>query len=1033
MASLRVVDLPEQTRVFRVDENTGRWQVGRVLDGEGASVLVQFPNKHIANFPREELHVRWRKPIADPVTFLSRRVNETPRFAQARSAFTRVVTAQRGAALGIGALLSSSIQLTDYQFDVVRRVLQDPVQRYLLADEVGLGKTIEAGILIRQYVLDAADSERALVIVPSPLLNQWRQELAERFGLASWLDDFVTVVASDDLSAIEAQIQKAGMLVVDEAHHLSRAGGDGANPLYEVLRHAAPSVSRLLLLSATPVLSDAAGFLRVLHLLDPVVFPLDDLPAFERRVNSRQVVAETVASLVPENVLSLENDLDRLESAFPDDAALIQLVSALRPIVQSLPGEDDEEFLRALSALRSHLSETYRLHRRILRNRRKSVPWATPRRVGLTKIEYACSLTRERHRALEELRVHLFNSADFSGVESELFAAAVQPARGGNCEAMLTSHGVTDTQAVTLARRVDLLTEEADSAGARLNALKMAMAQILATPNQQVVVFCDSPKQADAVTIALRACLPQDCVQRHDTGGFGDDVEDPQEPWLAFLNDPGRCRVLVCDARAEEGLNLHGGRKLALHYDLPPSPNRIEQRLGRIDRFGSGDAIPSAALICIDDRDESAWASCLDEGLQVFAGSIASLQYLIEAAMRAARNSWMGAGAEALVQWTLEIAGANGWVARERRRIEQQDALDALAETKDEAYDTLEAEDSDWTTLREAFDAFAIDALQFQKRVEPWQGPLPPKEQVFRLKYARDEGRQTLLPLQTFVSEFLGTIDTDARHSSSRAPLTFPYAFRRNTVLAKEGRTRGLRPLRYGDALVQSLRSFCATDDRGRVFAMWRHLPSHTASDSSGVDLYFRFDFLMEADVAGVSAAGERSDIERALHRRADHHLPPQFYSVWVATGIGVTGEEPAALRAPYRPQTEPDGGRDYNLNPSRWQVLDMRADVPWSAEWTRHCREAAIAAREFIGRREDVQERIRRATQALQAQHDSRVAQLNSRAMRLTGAARDAELNELECENLTHSTLLTAVRAPAFHMDVAGAVFVSTYTPFER
>jgi hypothetical protein len=202
---------------------------------------------------------------------------------------------------------------------------------------------------------------------------------------------------------------------------------------------------------------------------------------------------------------------------------------------------------------------------------------------------------------------------------------------------------------------------------------------------------------------------------------------------------------------------------------------------------------------------------------------------------------------------------------------------------------------------------------------------------------------------------------------------------------------------------------------------------------ASGVDLYFRFDFLMEADVAGVSAAGERSDIERALHRRADHHLPPQFYSVWVATGIGVTGEEPAALRAPYRPQTEPDGGRDYNLNPSRWQVLDMRADVPWSAEWTRHCREAAIAAREFIGRREDVQERIRRATQALQAQHDSRVAQLNSRAMRLTGAARDAELNELECENLTHSTLLTAVRAPAFHMDVAGAVFVSTYTPFER
>jgi ATP-dependent helicase HepA len=1036
LAAVRVVDLPEQTRVFRFDETSGRWQVGRVLDGDGTMVLVQFPNGQTGNFPREELQVRWRKPIADPVAFLSRRVIETPLFAQARSSFMRAVTAQRAASLGMGALLSSSIQLTDYQFNVVRRVLQDPVQRYLLADEVGLGKTIEAGILIRQYVLDAADSARVLIVVPAPLLAQWTQELAERFSLESWLGDFISVVGSDNLGLIKTKIQAAGMLVLDEAHHLSVVDAQGSNPLYEILREHVQNVPKLLLLSATPVLADTAGFLRVLHLLDPVVFPLNDQAGFERRVQSRQLVAEAVAWLVPENLLSMEGELDRLEDAFHDDNTLMRLVGTLRPIVQALPEEDDEAYLRALSQLRSHLSETYRLHRRILRNRRKSLPWATPRRSGLVTVEYTCSLTGERNGALNELRVHLFNSGDAPLVQAALFALAVHPSGATRCEDILHSRGVTDPQALALAQRVDLLTQAARSRGARLEAVKSAVGHLLRTPEQQLIVFCDRPEDADAVAQALQTDLAEGSVQRHRSGSSAEDEDETaesEEDWRAFLSDPMRCRVLVCDARAEEGLNLHGGRKLVLNFDLPPAPNRIEQRIGRLDRFGSGDAIKSAVLVCSDDRDEIAWATCLNEGLEVFTHSIASLQYLVQEAMDTATSTWLGGGADALLLWHEQLGGAAGWVARERRRIDQQDALDSLSETQDDAYEILEAVDDEWAEWRGAFDSLAIDALQFQKRMEPWDGPLPPKEQVFRLNYSRDGSRQTLLPLQSFISDFLGTIDFDARHSTSRSPLTFPYAFRRSTALCKQGRARGVKPLRYGDALVESLRRFCASDDRGRVFAMWRHLRMYESRDASGVDLYFRFDFLMEANVSPAASADEDGDVVRALGRRADHHFPPQFYTVWVSTATGADVEAPPSLCDSYRPnESVSGGGRDYNLNPNRWQVLHMRSDIPWTAEWSRHCTEAGVAAREFIERLEEVQERIRNGTRKLQAQHDARVAQLTSRAMRLDGAARDAELNELEIERETNAKIVAAVRAPKFHMDVAGAVFVSSTSPFE-
>ena len=158
------------------------------------------------------------------------------------------------------------------------------------------------------------------------------------------------------------------------------------------------------LLTGTPVLADTEGFLRILHLLDPVVFPLDDLAGFERRVQSRQLVAEIAASLQPENVLAMEDDLDRLRDTFGDDSTLMKRVDALRPIVQSLPEEDDEHFLAALGDLRAHLSETYKLHRRVLRNRRKAVPWATPQRKGLQTLAYASRWQSERHRVIDDLR-----------------------------------------------------------------------------------------------------------------------------------------------------------------------------------------------------------------------------------------------------------------------------------------------------------------------------------------------------------------------------------------------------------------------------------------------------------------------------------------------------------------------------------------------------------------------------------------------------------------------------------------------------
>jgi ATP-dependent helicase HepA len=255
--SVQPAILDRQTRVYFRDPQTGRWRAGRVLEPKGWDYFVAFPNDDRQIVACEHLFVRWDRPIDDPTGYLAIRINETPRFHRGRFPLVEALVEQRRCCSGMTGLLSSVIYLESYQVEVVRRVLQDPVQRYLLADEVGLGKTVEAGVLIRQYVLDRPKSHQVLVLVPDHLVEQWRDELTLRFRLGPLLDRSVHVRATS--SAIPAHPQP-GMLVLDEAHHLAAWASQPVASLhrhkFDRLRELAHRAERLLLLSATPVLYD---------------------------------------------------------------------------------------------------------------------------------------------------------------------------------------------------------------------------------------------------------------------------------------------------------------------------------------------------------------------------------------------------------------------------------------------------------------------------------------------------------------------------------------------------------------------------------------------------------------------------------------------------------------------------------------------------------------------------------------------------------------------------------------------------------
>lgn len=376
-SSLVRVRLEPQTRIYFLDKHLGAWQSGRIDAHIDEMCFIALPNRGQLRLHETEVYTRWNRPIEDPCDHLAARISETPFFHSARADLIACYVRQRAAAAGMTGLLSSPITLERHQVEVVRRVLQDPVQRYLLADEVGLGKTIEAGVIIRQYVLDHLRDHRVLVIAPETLIDQWETELNERCQVGVRFGHRVAVVALEKLSLTPRDQLAAGMVVVDEAHQAVRGWEEGGSAIFrerfELLQEvtAPMKAPRLLLLSATPVRRNEDGFLALLHLLDPAVYALSDKEAFRAKVAKRQELADLFYAFTEDQQsFFLEGMVEQLAAMFPRDSRFLTLLDRLRPWLEFSVPEDSSERRNAIRAVRTHLSETYRLHRRLLRNRR---------------------------------------------------------------------------------------------------------------------------------------------------------------------------------------------------------------------------------------------------------------------------------------------------------------------------------------------------------------------------------------------------------------------------------------------------------------------------------------------------------------------------------------------------------------------------------------------------------------------------------------------------------------------------------------
>ncbi|MFP2934264.1 DEAD/DEAH box helicase, partial [Pyxidicoccus sp. 3LG] len=274
----------------------------------------------------------------------------------------------------LGALLASRIMVKPHQVGVVQRVLSARRPRFVLADEVGLGKTIEAGMVFSALRLSGL-ARRCLVVAPSHLTVQWLVELFHKFNQLFTLMDsdryeqslkedekvspwarFPLVVTSLELLSRSAEHRRElaaedafwDLVIIDEAHHLK---GEKAFEAASVL---AKNTWGLLLLTATPMQLDPAEYHGLLTLIDAGTAPT--VEGFEERLKRQEELSAAVRALMDAG-----------------GAAGRKPSAAVQALAKRFPEDTKLAALKDRDALLQHLAETYSLSDRLVRNRRAVV------------------------------------------------------------------------------------------------------------------------------------------------------------------------------------------------------------------------------------------------------------------------------------------------------------------------------------------------------------------------------------------------------------------------------------------------------------------------------------------------------------------------------------------------------------------------------------------------------------------------------------------------------------------------------------
>jgi ATP-dependent helicase HepA len=444
---------------------------------------------------------------------------------------------KKSAAFGF---VGGSIDLLPHQLYIAHEVTNRYIPRVLLADEVGLGKTIEACLIVHRLLLSGR-MERILILVPQVLLYQWFVEFYRRFNITFRIadDKYFKAVEKESssanpysesqliLSSIEtiendslrkSQLVNAGwdMIVIDEAHHLKKN-----SPIYPTIQQLSKQTNGILLLSATPEQLGLDNHFARLRLLDP-----DRYYDYDEFINE---------SANYQKISTLVDDIDKQETIDLASIDRIRLVFEKMGI-KNLDDMLTQKRLNKYKLIRQ-IQDTYGTGRVMFRNTRSIVKGFPKRVINLVPLDDITDEVLFTQNSLE-LLLDLGLSQ-----QKPIFQLENDP---------------------RILWLVDFLKTHKD---------------------KKCLLICCYPEKVAGIQKAIEYHVNVQISVFHENIPLRQ--RDENAAWFA---DPDGAQILLCSEMGSEGRNFQFVQNLIL-FDLPASPDLLEQRIGRLDRIGQKKAI----------------------------------------------------------------------------------------------------------------------------------------------------------------------------------------------------------------------------------------------------------------------------------------------------------------------------------------------------------------------------------------------------------------------------------------------------------
>ncbi len=591
--------------------------IGTVVGLNGAQVDIFFRESGVA----EVAHVSDVELALGPLDLAKEGIFDDPIRFELRMAAARLPMANIH-----GILSNAIIEILPHQILAAHRVLTSETRRMLLADEVGLGKTFEAGIIVRELI-SRDEARRVLIITPASLTPQWQEDMA-KFGLdftiyQSGLEESIRdlwdkinlVITSIDTIKIEENLNFAlscadwDMIIFDEAHHLTRKDyGTKADKSdrYRVGEKLSDRTKYLLFLTATPHQGDRNKFYNLINLLDNKLFK-DEYDLFRNRAKLGQI-------MVRQRKIDVTDEEGK-------PLFVKRIVSALR----YTPSDEEALFFRKLD---HYLMTGYRKAEQGAGKHYRALGFVmiTFQKIAASSINAVKSSLLYRLVRLLFIEFEKCNDKQSAArIKAEIIRAArrkydvkthedeIYLSERAAFDKYLREEGVDPFEFVAAPDEIESLHELLSYVPVQEDTkLRELVSNIKAirssNPEDKFIIFTEYLATQDYIVSKLRHIYGSDNVV-FIRGG------DHHEKALAARAFKNKANFLVSTQAGGEGINLQHCHIL-INYDMPWNPMKVEQRIGRVHRYKQKDTVQIYNIFAkdtIEDRIYDRLESKLEE------------------------------------------------------------------------------------------------------------------------------------------------------------------------------------------------------------------------------------------------------------------------------------------------------------------------------------------------------------------------------------------------------------------------------------